>query len=89
MTPSDFRILQMPQQKCPCCGDIMNFAAHSSLRRELKANDYAICSHCRAFLRFDENMTIRELTQEEIVDMPANIRSAMVRAREHLREMKH
>lgn len=73
---------------CPGCGRVCDWQTYVGPSEEQPADgDVAICIYCTAFTVFTDGATKqRLLTAEEIVDLTAEIRGQLVRARRLIKE---
>ena len=73
---------------CPVCNKVLDgFTIDANdLCKLPKAGDCSICVYCRTFLVFTHELQFREITPEEIVDLPAELRTKMVRFRDLCRK---
>lgn len=74
---------------CPVCGKSMNAATpvageDGCDRVQPRPDDLTICAYCTAFLQFDAQMGLVLLNYEQIAELPADIRGALVRSRKIL-----
>ena len=64
-TPIDFSVdTKLPQSQCCACGTTLDGAAG---RAAPKPGDFSICIYCGALSVFDEDLKLREPTQEEAI----------------------
>ena len=71
----------MEASKCPTCDAKLNGAALTEAAAEDKRNpipgDYTICMYCRQVARFGDNLQLRALTEEDMLEMPTHMLSLM------------
>jgi hypothetical protein len=74
---------------CPVCHRLLDgFTTPGPGARAPRSGDTSICCYCLSFLRFTETLQLCELTQDEIINLPANVRGQLVRGREMFRAWK-
>lgn len=69
---------ETPVQPCPICRQTLN--AVQGNRKPAPGNK-TVCGHCGGFLEFTADLTLRELTIEDVAALDDDTRSLMVRAR--------
>ena len=60
-----------PQAVCPHCGREIGYA--TGIEGAPSAGDYSCCMYCGTFLRFIENLKVRELSLEEFKAAPKRV----------------
>ncbi len=73
---------------CPVCEAA--FGALTGLLHDERPGpgDTAMCAKCTAFLVLDENLRHRLITDDELVALPADARTLLVKAREAVQRLK-
>jgi hypothetical protein len=76
---------------CPVCGTVNDCQADAidENARQPQDGDVSVCFTCTSFLTFTDGATKqRLLTPDEIVDLPAEIRSLLVKTRKAIKEVQ-
>ncbi len=76
---------------CPVCKVKLDAAMETSCADETiqpRPDDYTVCAYCASFLVYENDMSLRVLTQDEIGDMPSDIRSMLTQARKCVEELR-
>lgn len=63
----DFKI---PSSSCPNCGHIHNGALAANSDVPPKPGDFTICMDCRAVSVYDADMSLKEPSEADLLDMP-------------------
>jgi hypothetical protein len=72
-------IARTPECNCPKCGTLID-AASSMRGDEIPVEgDVSICNVCAARLVFNEDLTVRLMTQEEYYAMPMEAKNEMAK----------
>lgn len=66
---------------CPYCGKAINMATNTENERGPEEGDLSVCGWCGGLLIFNEDLSIRKLTIEEIANLGDNERIMLVRIR--------
>jgi hypothetical protein len=74
--------MKMPEVSCPVCQKKLdaNTALNHSLDIAPKKGDLSICLYCSTYLTFEAPGVIRQLTDDEFIDLPDDERILLVRA---------
>jgi hypothetical protein len=75
-----FKTTRLDDDNCPKCGYNLS-AATSDVGATPEPGDYSICIECYAFLRFDDNLKLIALTEEELDELPQEIFMVLIDAR--------
>lgn len=68
--------------ECPVCKHKIDRASETMEGgREPKGGDFSVCIYCTAFLRFEDDMTLRKATQADMDELPPEARQTMARVR--------
>lgn len=76
---------------CPCCNAHLDGFINMTIDdKPITPEDHlpSMCIHCRTFLMFNLETGIRQMAEEEIVNLDAATRAAMIQAREAFRELQ-
>jgi hypothetical protein len=60
-------------QLCPVCSRALDSASNLTGERKPTAGDYTICMYCFAVLRFDSDLHLVQVSQDEV---PKDVREA-------------
>ena len=64
-----------PDEKCLACGHIVNRASNlTDEKRKPTAGDVSICLQCGHLMGFNDDMTLRELTSDEMYQIAGDKR---------------
>ena len=77
---------------CLCCGKECDTATCVGQEGEVRpsSGDITVCLYCGYIMAFDDNLAVRELTQDEMRDIAGDPRIlAMQEARGHIRKGYH
>lgn len=72
---------ELPSCACPACAKELNAATPTKGEGMPKPGDYSLCFGCGSFLVFQQDLTVRLLTIEEIETMDDENRNDLVRCR--------
>lgn len=72
------------QTRCPVCMAPIHVSVAVHSFGAPKPNDLSICAKCKSFLRFMDSLQLRELTVDEIAELPDEQRNELIRARKAL-----
>jgi hypothetical protein len=61
-----------PECICPACGKVSDTATDPTSDEEPSSGDITICLTCGHLMAFTDEMTVRELTWEEMHEVAAN-----------------
>ena len=76
------------QMACPVCRKVIDGATPANTTHAIPGpGDVTVCLYCRTFLTFTAEPALRELTQEEILALPDDVRDTLVELRRTLREL--
>lgn len=85
---SDLTVLVDEDLYCPVCGAYINAAtASDGTCAEPSPGDVSVCSTCTSYLIFNDDLTSRELTVDEFVNLPSNIIHALTKGRAILKNI--
>jgi hypothetical protein len=71
---------ELTANNCPSCGRLLE-AASMHAERLAEPGDYSVCAYCGSFLQITEDMRTRLLTEEDVAEMPDDLRNMLIRAR--------
>jgi len=77
----------MPGCYCPCCNHYLDAAA-SEQTLTPEPNDISICLKCTVFLTYTDDLSLRELTLEEIGNLEPDARAFLVNTRKKIEYFK-
>lgn len=81
--------VSVPSSLCPTCGNELNAASSTTGTRSPRPGDISVCIHCGAFLSYQPDITLKLLTEEELVEISAEDPEAIItlnRVREAVRK---
>jgi hypothetical protein len=58
----------MPVNHCLGCGHMLDAASAVDANAKPSPGDATICLHCRHVMMFDENLALRDLTVDELIE---------------------
>lgn len=67
-------ILDLPECRCLSCGTTCNAATSTDGDHDPEPGGITVCLYCGHVMAFDDGMTMRELTDEEMVDIAGDER---------------
>lgn len=67
------RDTQLPECACPDCGGALNAALDPKGRAVPEPGDVTVCIHCYGICVFADDLTLREPTEEELLDLPPEV----------------
>jgi hypothetical protein len=67
-----FRQSRVPPSKCLNCGKEMDAATSTEGDYAPQPGSIGICFHCRHLMAYADDLTLRELTGEEVVEIAGN-----------------
>jgi hypothetical protein len=80
---------KLPPNPCPVCGKENDAATSSTTPGTFPSpGDLSICHNCISILIFKEDLTTREFTAEEFVELPVDERSHLKMMQESILEVK-
>jgi hypothetical protein len=65
----DWPVTRLPETRCPACNVDISAASDPRNERSPKANDYSLCIHCAAVLIFNDDLTLRIATANDMAEM--------------------
>lgn len=68
---------------CPVCGK--NLDAATSIEKEEAVpgpGDLSICLYCATVSRFDDNLKLEQITNEEFAELPEELKTSIRKARD-------
>lgn len=73
---------EMPSCRCLRCGHKFDLGTIITTEGKERPGpgDFSLCIKCAFVMRFDENLTVRELTFDEYMELPEETRLDIVRA---------
>ena len=74
--------------KCPHCGYVMDRTTGLMGPEAPKPGDYSICFQCYDWSTYQDDLSLRTITAEEIADMPEDVHSTLVRATKAIQDAK-
>lgn len=81
---------QMPPAACPECGHVMDGATDPlDMGRAPHPGDYTACEECTSLLRFNDDLTFRTATPQELAELPAEFRDHLRLLQRGIREIWH
>jgi hypothetical protein len=60
---------EMPESKCPECGTELNMASSVGTKSKPEPGDMTVCLICGHYMAFDKDLSLRDLTDDEILDV--------------------
>ena len=72
---------------CPPCGNVIEWATHTDGTSVPGPGDLAVCSYCGHVSVFTEDLSIRQLTEDERGHIPNGIRQQLTTMRQLARRM--
>ena len=68
-------IHKMPEMKCPKCGRVLDGASpiNSEYENPPKEGDITFCMECRTIMEFDKDFNLREMTPDELNNLPQEV----------------
>ena len=91
MTDKIGQSIRMPGTTCPVCARRLSGATGYDNADDDAVpvpGDVTVCAYCRSFLMFTATLDVRLLTLEEIAELDAHTRHAMIELREQLRTIE-
>jgi hypothetical protein len=81
------KVLSTPTSLCPVCQARLNSVLVGK-NRQVIPGDVTICVECASFLVFEDDMKLRLITEQEILDLPDEFRMAIQAVREVIDRIK-
>jgi hypothetical protein len=78
--------MKITAHNCPVCKKELDGATCLEGDHKPSEGDCTICVYCTSFLKFQADLSFKELTQQEIGDMNGNQRATLVRVRKLCKE---
>ncbi len=78
----------VPLHLCPCCGATLDAVASVGGDYTPSPDDFSVCIECGAYVKFDKDLRIVELTDEEYVDLPLDERQLLRAVRLAVQRMR-
>lgn len=79
----------MPAQRCPVCSTRFECATKvMGGSGGPQQGSLTVCIDCASFLVFEADLSVRLATYDEIADLPSDVRTMLVRAREAIRQQQ-
>jgi len=70
-----------PITRCPGCSyKIDSASALDGSKVRPRPGDLSLCFHCSLVLMFEEDLTVREATIDEIAELPTEMRALLAKA---------
>lgn len=80
---------KVPACSCPHCGKELNAATNvDGEGGSPSEGDISLCIGCGGFLTFNKDLTVRELSYDDVVDLKPEERSELFRAKAAWEHMK-
>jgi hypothetical protein len=79
--------LDVPECQCPSCGKQLNRVTGVDASEAPKPEDITICAGCAAVLKFDDQMKVVALSQEEMLALPTVMKAEIRFAQSVVRDM--
>lgn len=76
-----------PECKCPYCGHKFDRAGDPTGDKMPHAEDFSICIECAGWLVFNEDLTVRAISAEEIAGMKVEERAELERVTATVRKL--
>ncbi len=61
------------KDKCPCCGAILNAFANPVGPERPNPGDASMCSKCTSYLMIGDDLKVREMTVDELLELPDEV----------------
>ena len=75
-----------PKNKCPVCEHIIDGTASVENKNHVpNENDITMCINCASVLAFNADLTVKEMTDNEIADLDHDIRQLIQRMRKAIK----
>lgn len=84
-----FKTTRMPPTDCPECGKLLDGAAAPGSDAEPKAGDFSICFGCQFIHVFNEDLSLRAPTEEDLMDLPLDVVSRYQRILTGAKQQSH
>ena len=79
----------LPLTRCPSCDKKLDAVTKVGRSTRMVPNeDFTICSYCAAWLRFEADMSLREVTQEDLKELTENQIKVMKDVSMNIMEMR-
>ena len=63
------RITRTPKQPCPACGTLLDSASDMESDAVPEPNDVSVCLRCGVPLVFNQDMSLRRMTTDEVDEL--------------------
>lgn len=63
----------IPRQRCPYCNKGNDQASHLDCARGPQPRDFSMCASCGGLCIYDNDMTLRQVTREELYNLPTEV----------------
>ena len=70
-----------PLCHCPVCGHHLNAATPVEGDPQPQPGDFTVCLYCTSFLVYEPDLTVREMSEEEVYGLEESERRLLMRAR--------
>jgi len=74
-----------PLNQCPNCGKDIDSATGMDKGVPPNPGDLSVCLYCASFLVFNDDLSVRMITLEEVGDLAVEERSQLVMIRDEIR----
>lgn len=74
---------------CPGCGAKLDAATSTDGDYDPKPGSVSICAYCGSIAIFEDDMSLRPLTQEEIDELPDDAREQILSISEFIKHKRH
>jgi len=74
---------------CPACGHLLD-ADGVALGEDARPTpgDVSVCMYCTSFLVFEPDLSRRAMTDDEVGELPDDVRMELIRVRRTIKSMK-
>lgn len=76
------------EDKCPFCGYIINAATSPTGDQPPEPGDVSICFKCTSYVVFDDNLKLRCMTDDELLELPNETLSMLTEQRTKIRRFQ-
>lgn len=76
------------KDECPLCFYKIDSAIVATHDRRPTVGDLSVCLNCAGLLRFDKDMNLVQLTDDEYENLPFCVKEEITRARSAIRQVK-
>ena len=85
----DCRGIRLPDSKCPTCGYTLDAAtAADGSKDRPRKGDISICARCGEALIFGNDMTLHEMTADELAKLSLECTEELFKAQKFIRDRK-